>query len=49
MLTVKMKLEVTVVYEASWYFKVRVCIPTSDEEIVEKVRIWEPELVKTVT
>jgi hypothetical protein len=43
------KLEETAVYEASWYFIVSTCVPTSDEELVEKVRIWEPKLVKTVT
>ena len=43
------KLEETAVYETSWYFIVSTCVPTSDEELVKKVRIWEPKLVKTVT
>jgi hypothetical protein len=43
------KLEETAMYETSWYFIVSTCVPTSDEELVKKVRIWEPKLVKTVT
>ncbi len=49
MLTVMVKLVVTVVYEASWYLMTSVCIPTVDESLEAKVRIWEPELVETVT
>lgn len=43
------KLFVIVVYEASWYFIVSVCVPTLDVELVENVRIGEPVLVETVT
>ena len=38
------KLFVIVVYEASWYFIVSVCVPTLDVELVENVRIGEPVL-----
>ena len=43
------KLFVIVVYEASWYFIVSVCVPTLDVELVENVRIGTPVLVETVT
>lgn len=43
------KLFVIVVYEASWYFIVSVCVPTLDVELVENVRIGEPVLVETAT
>ena len=39
MLTVMVKFAVTVGYEASWYFIVRVCVPTADEELVKKLSI----------
>ncbi len=49
MLTDMLKLLVTDKYETSWYLMLRVCIPTVYEELDEKVRIGEPELVETVT
>jgi hypothetical protein len=39
----------TVVYEASLYMMLSVCVPTTEEELEEKVRIGEPELVLIVT
>jgi hypothetical protein len=49
MLTVMVKSAVAVGYEASWYFIVRVCVPTVDGSLEEKVRMGEPELAETVT
>ncbi len=49
MFTVIVKLVLTLVYEASWYKMVSVCVPTVEESLEEKVRIGEPELVDTVT
>jgi hypothetical protein len=49
MLTVIVKLFVTVLYEVSLYISVSVCVPTTDESLEEKVRIAMPVLVETVT
>ncbi len=49
MLTVIVKLVVTVLNKASWYIMFNVCVPTTVESLEEKVRIGEPELVETET
>ena len=47
-LIVMLKLLVTAVYEASWYFIMSVCSPTADKELVKKLRIGVPVLVETL-
>jgi hypothetical protein len=44
-----MKLVVTAVNETSWYLMMSVCVPTLDESLEEKFRIWVLELVEAVT